>query len=260
MPPRPQTNTNQPPRDGRKLAVEKLVERVFIRNTRTFGFSHRALGSLRHPYTNLICDGCASRASNQDKLTYLLKVFLEAKDEKETWMRIERIFDSKLGDELMESFKLNLLRSTELLQRLEVLWSRLGGESGGLITEDSYKQFHQQLYFTVFGIDDMALLPATMQFILEDYQYDSQGKNGIEFGAFASSMLELTDNWTRTRTIADFSAFMDRIIGFYPATTPPPKAKRASDGFTLNQETFFRGGVVVPRVENGVTEYYRTTM
>ncbi|KAK7199654.1 hypothetical protein NESM_000010700 [Novymonas esmeraldas] len=248
------------PRDGRKIGIEKLVERVFIRSPRTLSFSHRSLGSLRHPYASLICEACAARSSTQDKVTYLLEVFLEAKSEKETWARVERIFDSKLGDALMEKIKLDLLMSSELLQRFEVLWSRLGGRSGGVIGEDAYKQFQQQLYFTLFGIEDMALLPATMQFILEDYQYDSQGKSGIEFGGFANSMLELADNWTRTRAVADFVAFTDRVIGLFPAAASQPQRTGVSADFTLSPEAFFRGGVVVPRTDNGETAYVRTTL
>ncbi|CBZ29436.1 conserved hypothetical protein [Leishmania mexicana MHOM/GT/2001/U1103] len=246
--------------DARKLGVEKLVELVFIERPRTLSFSHRSLGSLRHPYSSLICETSADRASSQDKITYLLEVFLEAKGEKKTWMRVERIFDSMLGDALMEKMKLELLLSSKLLQRFEVLWVRLGGVNGGIISEDAYKQFHQQLYFTLFGIEQMTLLPATMQFILEDYKYDSQGKSGIEFGRFANSMLELADNWARSREVADYVAFMDRIMECCPASTVQSRKTHASDEFTLSKEAFFRGGVVVPRVEGEQIVYHRINL
>ncbi|AYU81599.1 conserved hypothetical protein [Leishmania infantum JPCM5] len=260
MPAKVANSKTQTLRDGRKLGVEKLVELVFIGRPRTLSFSHRSLGSLRHPYSSLVCETSAARASTQDKITYLLEAFSEAKAEKKAWMRVERIFDSMLGDALMEKMKLGLLLSSELLQRFEVLWIRLGGASGDIISEDTYKQFHQQLYFTLFGIEQMTLLPATMQFILEDYQYDSQGKSGIEFGSFAHSMLELADNWAGSREVADYVAFMDKIVECYPDSTVQPRKAHAPDELTLSKEAFFRGGVVVPRVEGEQTVYHRITL
>ncbi|KAG5470859.1 hypothetical protein CUR178_02165 [Leishmania enriettii] len=247
-------------RDGRKLSVEKLVEFVFIKSPRTLSFSHRSMGSLRHPYSRLIFEVAAACTTNRSKITYLLEALLEAKAEKQNWMRAERIFDSMLGDSLMEKMKLDLLLSSELLQRFEVLWSRLGGAAGGVVSEDTYKQFQQQLYFTLFEIEDMALLPATMQFILEDYHYDSRGKGVIDFGGFANSMLELADNWTQSRAVADFASFTDRIIECCPDSSAESSKARAPGDFTLSKEAFFRGGVVVPRVEGGQTVYCRTTL
>ncbi|KAG5470446.1 hypothetical protein LSCM1_01690 [Leishmania martiniquensis] len=247
-------------RDGRKLSVEKLVELVFIKSPRTLSFSHRSLGSLRHPYSRLIFEATATLTSTRSKITYLLEAFLDAKAEKQTWIRVERIFDSMLGDALMEKMKLDLLLSSELLQRFEVLWSRLGGVASGVISEDTYKQFQQLLYFTLFGIEDMALLPATMQFILEDYQCDSRGKGVIDFGGFANSVLELADNWTQSRTVADFVAFTDRIIECYPDSSSQPSKAHAPEEFTLSKDAFFRGGVVVPKVEGGQAVYSRTTI
>ncbi|AIO00942.1 hypothetical protein LPMP_320550 [Leishmania panamensis] len=247
-------------RDGRKSRVEKLVELVFIKSPRTLSFSHRSLGSLRHPYSSLICEMSAAFTSTKDKITYLLEAFSDAKAEMQIWMRVERIFDSKLADVLMEKMKFELLLSSELLHRFEVLWSRLGGVSGGIISEDAYKQFQQLLYVVLFGIEDMALLPATRQFILEDYQYDSRGNIGVDFGSFANSMLELVDNWTRSRIVADYVEFVDRIIECYPASSAQSCKAHAPDEFTLSREAFFRGGVVVPKVECEQVVYNRTTL
>ncbi|GET91381.1 hypothetical protein, conserved [Leishmania tarentolae] len=247
-------------RDGRKLGVENLVELVFIERPRTLSFSHRSLGSLRHPYSSLIYESSSARTSTQRKIAYLLEVFLEAKSEKKNWLRVERIFDSVLGDDLMEKVKIDLLFSSELLQRFEVLWCRLGGVADGMISEDAYKQFHQQLYFTLFEVEHMTLLPATMHFILEDYQYDSRGKNGIAFGSFANSMLELADNWTPSRVVEDYVAFMDRIIECSPPSSVQACKADAPDEFILSKEAFFRGGVVVPRMEDKQIVYYRTTL
>ncbi|CAG9580019.1 conserved hypothetical protein [Leishmania major strain Friedlin] len=260
MPAKSAKSKTQTLRDERKLGVEKLVELVFIGRPRTLSFSHRSLGSLRHPYSSLICETSAACASTQDKIMYLLEVFLEAKAEKKAWMRVERIFDSMLGDALMEKMKLGLLLSSELLQRFEVLWIRLGGVNGGFIFEDAYKQFHQHLYFTLFGIEQMTLLPATMQFILEDYQYDSHDKSGIDFGSFAHSMLELADNWAGSREVTDYVAFMDKIIECYPASAVKPCKTHAPDELTLSKDAFFRGGVVVPRVEGEQIVYHRITL
>ncbi|KAG5496110.1 hypothetical protein JKF63_02411 [Porcisia hertigi] len=260
MPTKRPKSREQTFRDERKLGVERLVERIFINYPRTLSFSHRSLGSLRHPYTSLISDTASRYTSTKRKITYLLEALLDAKSEKQAWMRVERIFDCMLGDSLMEKMKLDILLCSELLQRFELLWTRLGGASGGTISEDAYKQFQQQLYFTLLGVEDMSLLPATMQFILEDYQYDSQGKSGIEFSGFANSMLELADNWTRSREAADFVAFMDQIIEcLSPSAAQSLKADAPSE-FTLNKEAFFRAGVVVPRVENEKTVYYRTAL
>jgi hypothetical protein len=260
MPPKKTRGKAQPSRDARKVTVEKLVERVFIKKPRTLSFSHRSIGSLRHPYTQLVYEASFGSNARGDRVTYLLEALLDAKKEKEHWQRVERIFDSKLGDEHMEKMKLDLLFSPELIESFEVLWSCIGGISGGFLTEEAYRQFQQQLYFTLLDVNDIALVPATMQFIQEDMHSDCQNEAGLDFGGFATSMLELADNWTPSRNTADYVAFMHRIIDAF-AAVPNTHSTATQDGdFTLNQDTFFRGGVVTPAEVNGVTLYHRTTL
>lgn len=260
MPPKSLRGRAQPSRDVRKATVEKLVERVFIKKPRTLSFSHRAAGSLRHPYALLVYEASLGANARDDRITYFLEAFLDSKKEKEHWQRVERIFDSKLGDEHMEKMKLELLFSPELLQCFEVLWSRIGGPSGGYLSEDAYRQFQQQLYFILLDIDDIALLPATMQFIQEDLYNDCQSDAGLDFAGFATSMLELADNWTPTRAVADYVAFARKLIdAFTEKPSSPSNGADASDYF-LNQDTFFRGGVIVPVTQNEATVFARTTL
>lgn len=250
----------QPQRDARKATIEKLVERVFIRKPRTFSFSHRSTGSLRHPYTQLIYEASYGASARSDRLTYILEAFLDAKKEKEHWQRVERIFDSKLADAHMEKMKLDLLFSADLLQCFEVLWSRIGGVSGGFLSEEAYRQFQQQLYSTLLDINDIALVPATMQFIQEDMHSDCQSDAGLDFAGFASSMLELADNWTPTRNVSDYIAFMRRITEAFAEVPHSPTATAQDAEFTLNQDTFFRGGVICPVEADGVTLYKPITL
>lgn len=236
------------------------MERVFIRKPRTFSFSHRSTGSLRHPYTQLIYEASFGANARSDRLTYMLEAFLDAKKEKEHWQRVERIFDSKLADEHMEKMKLDLLFSPELLQCFEVLWSRIGGVSGGYLSEEAYRQFQQQLYSTLLDINDIALVPATMQFIQEDLHNDCQSDAGLDFAGFATSMLELADNWTATRNVADYIAFMRRITETFAEVSHSPIEAAQKTEFTLNQDSFFRGGIVQLVDDNGATVYRRATL
>ncbi|KPA84550.1 putative mitochondrial hypothetical protein [Leptomonas pyrrhocoris] len=260
MPSKAANGRPYPARDTRKAPVEKLVERVFIKKPRILSFSHRSAGSLRHPYAQLVYEASLGATARGDRLTYILEAFLDAKKEKTHWQRVERIFDSKLGDEHMEKMKLDLLFSPELLQCLEVLWSRVGGVSGGFMTEDAYRQFQQQLYFMLLDINDIGLVPATMQFIQEDIHTDCKSEAGLDFAGFATSILELADNWTPTRCIPDYVAFVRKITEAFT-----PEAKQTieftnEDDFRLNQDTFFIGGVIKPVQVNGETIYRRTTI
>lgn len=259
--PAKQVKQRQPPHDARKATIERLVERVFIKRPRTLSFSHRSSGSLRHPYTQLVYEASLGPNVRDDRVTYILEAFLDAKKEKEHWQRVERIFDSKLGDEYIEKVKMDLLFSPELLQCFEVLWSHVGGVSGGFLTEEAYRQVQQQLYFILLDVDDIALVPATMQFIQEDMHNDCQNDAGLDFSGFATSMLELADNWTPTRSVGDYIDFMKRITEAFVAVPKTPReSSDNNDGFSLSQDTFFRGGIINLVESNGGVTYRRTTL
>ncbi|RNF04626.1 uncharacterized protein Tco025E_07935 [Trypanosoma conorhini] len=200
------------PKGKAQWTVENFAERVFISNPRLFSFSHRGLVSLRHPYTAVVVDMVDSDPSRKvNRLEELLGALLQSRDEERKWTRVATMFDTKLTGEEIDAFRRKISLNPQIRLCIEALWVYLGGLFNGVVLEDEYKAFHFKLYSYLLRIDSVSVVTSTSAAILEDFAYDKRGAVGVEFGSFAISMLELADNWTRTRELEEYIHFLRDI-------------------------------------------------
>lgn len=242
----------------KKYTVERLAERIFVSFPRVISFSHRNLSSLRHPFLSLAVESVRAMTSNHSSyISGLLEALLESQQEADKWGRVELMFDSQMHNPDLDSRRSNVMLSFEVTSKIEALWSiALGGKSSNLLTEDSYQYFQQFLYFYVFGVDDVSLIPATLSATKEDFEFDSRGREGVTFEAFAVSMMEFVDNWTNTRETRDYVLFLEGIVNkaIPPREIPDPEEKPP---LTLPKNPCFSGGLLGKRSVNGYVEYYK---
>ncbi|ESL08420.1 hypothetical protein TRSC58_03877 [Trypanosoma rangeli SC58] len=200
------------PKGKAQWTVESFAERIFISNPRLFSFSHRVLLSLRHPYTAVVVDVIDSDPSRKkDRLEEILGALLQSRDEERKWMRVATMFDSKLTAEEIDVFRRKISLNPEIRLCIETLWTQVGGISNGVVLEEDYKAFHVSLYSYLLRIDSVSVATSSSAAILEDFNYDKRGAVGVDFGSFAISMLELADNWTRTRELEEYIHFFTDI-------------------------------------------------
>lgn len=242
----------------KKFTVERLAERVFVSFPRVISFSHRTLGSLRHPFLPLVLESVRDTYSSQNGIVNgLLEALLECQQESEKWGRVEQMFDSKMDNQDLDSKRSSIMLSFDIASKIEALWTiALGGTDSDMINEECYQSFHQFLYFSVFEFDDVSLIPATLSAIKDDFEFDSRGREGVTFEAFAVSILEFVDNWTKTREIRDYVSFLQQIVNkkLPPRGTPPREDKPK---YTLPPNPFFSGGLLSKRFVNDHVEYYK---
>ncbi|KAH9578626.1 hypothetical protein LSM04_000955 [Trypanosoma melophagium] len=230
-------------------SVENFAERIFISSPRLFSFSHRVLGSLRHPYVVVVVDLLDSDSyASKNRVEEFMGALLQSRDEEEKWARVASMFDSKLTAEEVDALRRKVSLNAEIKISIEALWDGLGGVSNGLIKEDDYKTFHFKMYSYLLGIDNVSAITATSAAVSEDFIYDKRGSNGVPFGSFAVSMLELADNWTRTRKPEDYVRFLNEVCeNCLPSQQKQPPKHVA---LSYKKPVFFSGGLVC-RVDGG---------
>lgn len=243
--------------EPKHFAPERLAERVFVESPRTFSFSHRQPGSLRHPYLSLVVDLVECIPAHK-RVESILEALLDAKDEGGKWQRVGAIFDSKIEAPEIDKRRMEILTSPEVMSKIESLWSLLGGTQGSFLTVDIYRRFHALMYAVILGSDDVSLTAATITTVNEDYAYDARDFAGVSYGSFALSMLEIADNWTKSRNPADYAAFLQSLVEAHDPTmrcftSVCQTAAVATTDFSLSDNVFFSGGLLVKhQVENHV--------
>ncbi|CCW70551.1 unnamed protein product, partial [Phytomonas sp. Hart1] len=243
--------------DYRKISVDQISERIFLLNSRVFGFSHRSLSSLRHPRIPFVLE-CLKWSSNIEKknVSELLDMFEVNTNEVERWERAAAIFDKKIHALVIDKPRQQLILSREIMQQLEVLWCFLMDSKNRIITEDAYKNFHGRLYTYFLGVDEMSLQTAWLSSLNADFLWDCRNNRGVNFEAFCLSMLELADNWTFSRESDDFIAFFKSVVSFIVLPTKPSELKHTSL-FPLMSGMFFSGGIIEKVLHNGRIEYIK---
>ncbi|EKF33147.1 hypothetical protein MOQ_002991 [Trypanosoma cruzi marinkellei] len=244
-----------PSKGKSQWTVENLAERIFISSPRLFSFSHRGLVSLRHPYTSVVLDLVDSDAyRKKDRLEELLGALLQSRDEERKWERVAKMFDTKLTAEEIDSFRRKISLHREIRLCIEELWADLGGISNGVILEDSHKVFHFRLYSYILRIDNVSVVTSTSASISEDFTYDKRGAVGVEFGSFAVSILELADNWTKTREVEEYIHFL-RSIHDNCIVKNRSYSLKEDNIPSYKAPVFFSGGLVC-RVQEGDNVVY----
>lgn len=242
----------------KKYTVESLTERVFVSVPRVISFSHRRLTSLRHPFLPLAVECVQSKAKNTSYyIGKLLEALLESNNEVEKWNRVEYMFDSQMHNEDLDKKRTALLLSVDITIKIEALWTIAlrGKKDNRILSEENYQHFHQFLYFSMFSIEDLSLVPGLIGPIKEDFEFDCGGGEGVTFEAFAVSMLEFADNWTVSRAPSDYALFLDNIakkaLPFKDVSfTPKPEYK-------VPPNVYFSGGLLGKRSANNYVEYYK---
>ncbi|RNF05654.1 hypothetical protein TraAM80_04487 [Trypanosoma rangeli] len=232
------------PKGKSQSTVESFAERIFISNPRLFSFSHRVLLSLRHPYTAVVVDVVDSDPSREkDRLEEILGALLQSRDEERKWTRVATMFDLKLTAEEIDVCRRKISLNPEIRVRIESLWTQLGGISNGVVLEEDYKAFHVSLYSYLLKIDSVSVATSSCAAIVEDFTYDKRGAVGVDFGSFAISMLELADNWTRTREVAEYIHFFSDI---YDNCLKKKHLRSSREVFVPNYKApvYFSGGLV----------------
>eukprot|EP00796_Vickermania_ingenoplastis_P013353 gene13353-9185_t len=255
---RPQNLSARQENNYKKFTVERLAERIFVTFPRVISFSHRNLSSLRHPYLPLALESVRDMASNQNGIVNgLLEALLESQQESEKWGRVEQMFDTKMDNEDLDSRRTSVMLSFDVTSKIEALWAiAQGGKESSLLSMENYHYLQQFLYSAVFELDDVSLIPATLNATKDDYDFDSRGRDGVTFEAFAVSMLEFADNWTPSRETRDYVSFLQSIIN---KKVPPREMRDPSEKppFTLPKKPYFSGGLLAKRSVNGYIEYYK---
>ncbi|ORC88449.1 uncharacterized protein TM35_000173210 [Trypanosoma theileri] len=237
--------------------VENFAERIFISSPRLFSFSHRVLGSLRHPYVVVVVDLLNSNScANKNRVEEFMGAFLQSREEEEKWGRVASMFDSKLTAEEVDTLRRKVSLNADIRISIEALWSGLGGVSNGVVKEDDYNTFHFRMYSYLLGIDNVSAITSTSASVLEDFIYDKRGGNGVPFGSFAVSMLELADNWTRTRKPDDYVRFLNDV---HDNCLPRPPKLPAKHDISLSYEkpVYFSGGLVCRVDDDDHVEYVK---
>lgn len=200
------------PKGKANWTVENFAERVFISRPRLFSFSHRVLTSLRHPYLSVVVELVDSEAfRKKDRVGELLGALVQSRDEEHKWNRVASMFDLKLTAEEVDGFRRKISLNHEIGVYIEKIWSRLGGITNKVIKEDEYRAFHYKLYSYLLNIDSVNVISSSSVAVSEDYAYDKRDNVGVTFGSFAVSMLELADNWTKTREQDEYISFFKNI-------------------------------------------------
>lgn len=238
----------------KKIASEHLVKRVFITSPRSFSFSHRSLCSIRHPFLAFVVECISGITSKGHKISALLEASLDAKDETERWNRAAFIFDSKIDSSELDLTRQRVILSPVAMMHIEAIWAALGGTRNGEIREDAYRYFHQRLYAFVFGVEDVSLQGAFNSVVSADFVIDGHGCEGVQFGPFAESVLEVADNWTKSRELSDY---LDLLKGISTLMTSPRSEGHLKDSFGLSSNVFFSGGLLAKRNVGGHTEYVK---
>ncbi|KEG14762.1 hypothetical protein DQ04_00321310 [Trypanosoma grayi] len=230
--------------------VENFAERVFISCPRVFSFSHRVLTSLRHPYLAVVVDLVDSDYyRKKSRVEELLGALLQSRDEEPKWARVASMFDSKLTAEEIDLLRRKVSLNTGIRVCIETIWAALGGVSYGVIKEEEYKGFHYKLYSYLLKIDNVSVVTSTSAAIAEDFMYDKKNDYGVTFGPFAISMLELTDNWTKTRDPDEYVLFLRGIID--RCLTKRPCIPTKQDDIPLYKYPVYFSGGLVCRIEEG---------
>ncbi|EAN80320.1 uncharacterized protein TEOVI_000714600 [Trypanosoma equiperdum] len=243
-------------RGSESWTVENLAERVFVWSPRLFSFSHRTLSSIRHPYIAVVNDMVDSGGHKKSKrVELLLGALTESRDEEKKWMRISLMFDSMLTADVVDKLRRKVSLNIDVMMRIEVLWNGLGGVAHEVVKEDGYKAFHYKLYSYLLNIDDVSVVTSTSTAISEDYAYDERGNNGVTFEFFAVSMLELADNWTRTRDTNDFVNFLTDIYERCVKTKQRPIVRGILP--RCEKTAYFSGGIIRKVVEGDTVTYVK---
>nr|CCC95900.1 unnamed protein product [Trypanosoma congolense IL3000] len=231
------------PKGSESSAVEILAERVFVWCPRLFSFSHRVLSSVRHPYLAVTLDRVDyDGRKRNNRIELLLGALTESRDEENKWTRVAQMFDSMLTADVLDKLRRKVALSADVMICIETLWNGVGGVVHGILKEDDYKALHYKLYSFLLNIDDVNVVTSSSAAISEDFIYDQRNNVGVTFEYFAISMLELADNWTRTRDVSDYINFLrdinKRCVKSVerPSVRPPLPYCRKS--------AFFSGGII----------------
>lgn len=242
----------------KRFNVERLAERVFVSFPRAISFSHRNVSSLRHPFLPLALECIRTkRSASKSVVNEILEALLESNNEAPKWERVSQMFDSQMHNEDLDKKRSELMVSGEITSKIESLWSiALAGSVNELLFEEDYKYFHQYLYSYVLDASDLSLIPATIGPIMEDFEFDCRGREGVTFEAFAVSMLEFADNWTNSRNVRDYALFLEGIVNRVSPLNDRknPPVQRS---FIVPENAFFSGGLLAKRSVNGCEEYYK---
>lgn len=249
--------------EPKSFTPERLAKIVFVEAPRTFSFSHRPPGSLRHPYLPFVLD-LMETVPVHKRVECILEAFLDAKNEAEKWKRVGAVFDAKMSSPEFDKKRTEILTSAEVMVRVEALWSLLGGTQGSFLTNDVYRQFHTRLYSILLGSDDVSLAAATITAVNEDYAYDARDFAGISYGSFALSVLEVADNWTKSRQPTEYAAFFQRILDSlvpvsrrFSSQPPPPNPLTE---ICLSENVFFCGGILIKHQSENHVQYAKVPM
>ncbi|KAH8613409.1 hypothetical protein ERJ75_000793200 [Trypanosoma vivax] len=240
-------------------SVEGLVERVFISSPRVFSFSHRVLPSIRHPYIAVILDMVNSDGYKKaSRVEVLLGALTEYRDEERKWTRVGSMFDTKLTAEMIDTFRRKVSLDMDVMMCIEKLWNNLGGPICGAVREEEYRAFHYKLFSYLLNIDDVSVVTSTSTAIAEDYVYDERNNNGVVFESFAISVLELADNWTKSREVRDFVHFLTDINNRCSIRKAPRLARHVLP--YCEGSAYFAGGVVSKAKEGDKEIFVRTRL
>jgi hypothetical protein len=214
-------------------AVQSGAERVFVTHPRLFSFSSRSLSSLRHPYLPIAvsqADADLAKVKRQfqtkgERLADILAPTAPSyKFEEERWNSVGFMLDSIAFEEQIAARREAVLASNSTVRALEALWAHAVGSPGGTLSQELYNRMHVYLYEKLTGSADPVLAPLVQAAIDADWQLD-RSEQGVEFGVFFISFLEIADNWVPLRDAEAYAAFLTQAFAHMFAAAPPRDAE-----------------------------------
>jgi hypothetical protein len=202
------------------------LRRLIVFGPRLFSFACRGVCSLRHPRTSFLVwekriawGKQAHEAESRSRKLLAVDPLNEAllRAEEHRWHQLATVNDSVVSrSPAAMRDRERLLEHVPTKSAIQRLWQRATGNEAqtGVMTQQQYYVFETRLYKHLF---DPAALLDSLDAIEKDFlvDVDAAGPDfggGVNFDTFASSVLEVADNWTATTAPEEYAALLFDVL------------------------------------------------
>eukprot|EP01059_Diplonema_ambulator_P013218 TRINITY_DN23740_c0_g1_i1.p1 TRINITY_DN23740_c0_g1~~TRINITY_DN23740_c0_g1_i1.p1 ORF type:complete len:340 (+),score=41.67 TRINITY_DN23740_c0_g1_i1:106-1125(+) len=217
------------------------VERLFNTHPRIVPFTHRPIYSVRHPFVRhtTLDHGVPKRrrgkSIHEDDIMSRLKCKnpVTVQQDEYKWVELGHLFDAISSEDEVAKRRQDIACSAEFQAGVDELWGKAEVHNG-LMTKSCYMDITcvgWKLFVSPFcdhGSDQFKVMIRGAE---ADYQVDAHPTdNGVDFGTFTVSILELVDNWAESTTHSAYITCLQIIAksytpagqGVVTAPTPAP--------------------------------------